>query len=365
MRNIGVLIPQSKAYPRIAKDFVEGLKLSLNESSEEYKLKIQGIGFANDPKVVIDAIQNLIMQEDVELITGLLGHMGINEICDFVQGMEEKLIYADLGATPPLDLSNRKGVYCNSLNMLESIKLLGEYFSDNELRSIAVSTCYYDAGYGFLRELENVLYSNGAEFAGHFITPLKPRENESELMKEFFLEIKPDAIFGSFNSYFSKEHAEFIEKNQVHKLAPLYTTQFSLDDAVLDKFPSTFNGVNCMSSWFPELTSPSNEQFIERYLSSYSKKPSVFAMLGYENGLLINDVLSSLDSGNVQQGPRGELVFDTETNRTISKHYLWRLKTEESGYSKSIVKEFRTDAKKLNYLSDEDTPNWFNAYLCH
>lgn len=112
MKKIGVLLPQSKAYPKIAKDFMKGLRLALNDSVD---LKIEGIGFSNDSKSIINSIEKLINQEGVELLTGLLGHYELDDICNYIENIEETLIFADMGAAIPPNLEHKKILFATLL----------------------------------------------------------------------------------------------------------------------------------------------------------------------------------------------------------------------------------------------------------
>ncbi len=368
MEKIGVLLPQSKAYPTIGKDFVRGLKLALGT---EVEMKIEGIGLANDPKDIIDSIQKLTHQEDVALTTGLLGHKGLSEVLDFVEGMDETLIYADLGAVEPESLKGRRGVYCNSFGLYDASHALGKHLVENGMKKIAVSTCYYDAGYGFLEAIENAICNNDqGQLAGHFITPLNPRENEAELMAEFVLECKPDAIFGFHNGVFAKEHAAYLKLNKINKSTPLYTLPFSIDERVLLENPEVFDGTRCVSSWFPELENEENADFIKRYKNEYGNMPSVFALLGFENGLLIEKYFEDKESfAKPFNGPRGVMRFDSETNRTNCTHYLWGLKAKENTYIYNLEQPLELDAYIIPKIEMEDVNSgiggWHNAYLCH
>jgi len=368
MKKIGVLLPQSKAYPTIGKDFVRGLKQALGG---EIEMKIEGVGLANNPKDVIDSIQKLINQEDVALTTGLLGHKGMPEVLDFVEGMDETLIYADLGAAEPESLKGRKGVYCNSFGLFDASHALGKYLVENGMKNIGVSTCYYDAGYAFLEALENAVHKDPkGQLAGHFITPLNPRENEAELMAEFVSESKPDAIFGFHNGVFAKEHAEYLRLNKINESTPLYTLPFSIEERVLKEYPYIFNKTRCVSSWFPELENEENTIFIEKYKSEYGSIPSIFALLGYENGLLIEQFLKDEDLITKPfSGPRGSLNINPETNRTSCTHYLWELLAKENAYIRNALQSLELDDYSISKVEHEDVNSgiggWHNAYLCH
>ena len=346
---------------------MNGLRLSLE--TDGFEFKIEGIGFGNNPKSVIDGIQKLINQEGVHMTTGLLGHKGIADVCDFVQGMDEVLIYADLGAVVPQSLKNYSSVYCNSLGLYESVVRLTDYFVENNLDNIGVSTCYFDSGYGFIESMERGFVANSkGGFAGHFITPLHPRENEAELMKEFVEECKPSALFASHNGIFAKEHASYLKENRIHETCALYTLPFSTGDDVLTEYGEVLDGIYSVSSWFKEMEVEGNKQFIKEYSEEYGKSPSVFSVLGYENGLLIKQYLDKHELSESVNGPRGILKVNKETNRINYTHYLSQLRFSNGECKRSIMSALpdRSGNVELRELADsEGVGGWDNAYLCH
>ncbi|WP_044401932.1 ABC transporter substrate-binding protein [Lacinutrix sp. Hel_I_90] len=366
MKKIGVLLPQSKEYPTMGKEFMNGLKLTLPNA--DYSLVVEGIGFGNDPEHIINAIQKFVNQEDVHLTTGLMGHKGLDDILDFIEGIEEPFIYSDFGATCPLDLSKRENIYCNSLNLYDATRTLGKYFLDNGIFNIGTSTCYYESGYGFIEAMENALEKDKAgKFSGHFITPLHPRDNESELMSQFVSETKPDALFAFHNGIYAEEHATFLSENKINSQTPLYTLPFSVDDKILAKFPEIFNNTKCISSWFIDLETKENKKFIQEYQQKYNKTPSVFSVLGYENGLLIYNYLKNKNAFSSESiiGPRGELNNAIhKNNRTVVKQYLWNLNWVNNTYKFDCLEELKQTIA-IDYLSKKEGNGWHNSYLCH
>jgi branched-chain amino acid transport system substrate-binding protein len=379
--NIGVLLPQSNAFPTMGKEFVRGLKLALK--NDDVKLLVEGIGFGENPKQLINLAQKLYTQEDVFLITGLLGHRGISELSDFVSATEELLIFSDVGAKLPQQLNNKKGVFCNSFDLCESAYVTGKEFVKNNFKNVAISSCYYDSGYDFTRALELGMEQSESQFCGHFITPHQPRENEAELMISFMEENNPDVVFASHNGIFAEEHAGFLAKNNILSKGNIYANPFSVSDHVLDAHPALFDGVKSIATWFPELNNPINQQFVSDYQQQHQITPSVFALLGFENGLVIKNVLKEkalnrsdvekcLLAENVVMGPRGSLTFNPETHRTHFKHYKQELMFDKNNgaYLKNI-QEVQSDKAKdkgrkirlANSLNQEN--GWHNAYLCH
>ena len=360
--HIGVLLPQSKEHSSLGKDFVNGLRLGL--AGSDFNLEVEGIGFGSNSETVINAIQKLTNQYELSCLTGILGHTGLSQILDHVEGAGEPMIYADFGATRPLDLSERKHIFCNSLDLYGATELLGSYFLDNNLLKVATSTCYYESGYGFIDAMKRTLYrENSGSFAGHFITPLNPRENEAQLLKEFVDATSPDVLFAFHNGTFAKEHAEFLATSKVHKNTPLYTLPFTVTSQVLDLFPALFDKTRTVSSWLLEDTpSQANMDFIKKYLQKYKKNPSVFAVLGYENALLIKQKSEGAHKEELY-GPRGLLKINSETNRIDVQHRLWEINWNNKSYEYALVDSL-TNSNPYDFQVSDPNSGWHNAYLC-
>lgn len=364
---VGVLLPQSNAYPSMGKSFLNGMHLALKEI--KYNLIIESIGSGSDPKQLINSFQKLCFQENVILTTGILGHYGFKELTDFAGNNQETLIAANFGSKHPLELPD--GVFQNSLGLYDSLQLLAEYLLQNNKTKMATSTCYYEAGYGFIEALDSIISQENISFSGHYITPLHPRKNESELMHRFFSEIKPDAIIAFHNNIFAREHAFYLEQNQLHLKHPMYMLPFSAEEALLKEYPEVFNTTKTISSWYPELNTESNKLFTQEYWQEFNKSPDFFALLGYENGLVIRSTFnkskqefSTIIKHLKLEGPRGVIDFNNSYNRTSYDHYIWNNEStnqqhpQRSIYAKLNKKTFTGSSKKNN-------TGWFNTYLCH
>ena len=178
---------------------------------------------------------------------------------------------------------------------------------------------------------------------------------------------------------FAKEHATCLEQNKVAQKIPFYSTAFGLDTQQIGENESSLVGSKCISPWFEEEESKSNQVFISKYQQEFGKKPTPFALLGYENGLILNEGLQNLQGENLNTshlknmlnqvsvtGPRGEIVFDTETKRTAFSHYLWEVVKEKNGYKKVKRQEVNLElTTPIFNESHEQVGGWDNAYLCN
>ena len=110
--------------------------------------------------------------------------------------------------------------------------------------------------------------------------------------------------------------------------------------------------------------------------------PKYFSVLGYENGLLLKNILLHADNAlsitslidqigtlNIT-GPRGNIEFDKATNRTLFNHYIYKLDIDSSNDIRfNKIETFLNDGhftKAFNSSTKTDTVGgWHNSYLCH
>ena len=383
LSKIGVLLPQSKQYKTLDRDFIRGLKLD----SLEVLYCIESISLGADERLIIDKIQKLHYQEEVSIIIGFFGHHKLSDVFEYASNHDILLIASDLGATLPYQLPTLKGVYCNSYGLHESSHLLGHYLNKMEYKNIMSSTSYYDSGYGFLDAIAHAFEENDTAFSGHYITPFYPRENETQLMQEHIDTYNPDVVCAFHSGIYTQEHSGFLKENRLLEKYPYYLSSFCFDPQLLST--NYMERLFVVSSWLENehcaavtLEASANFQFITNYQTTHEKLPTVFSLLGYESALIIKALLKSTSQiNNIQllidamdalniEGPRGNIRFAPETHRTTFDHYIYAVSTDDMG-SASLIKT-ETLANNGNFIKkivNTPTPfkagGWQNAYLCH
>jgi ABC-type branched-subunit amino acid transport system substrate-binding protein len=372
---IGILIPKSQQYPALDRDFMRGLKLN----NLNVKFYVESIGIGADEKMIIEKIQKLNFQEDISIMIGLFGHYNISEVYHYTSKNDILLLVADTGATLPYETSAYEGVYINSFGLTESCYHLGTYLTAKNYQKIVTSTSFYDSGYGMLAAIEYA-FKEKSMFSGHYITPFVPRENESVHMDHFINSHEPDAVFAFYSGLYAEENADFIFQNKITKKYPFYVTPFFINDKILEEYKNEPHELYVVSSWMQNDTD--NIDFTNEYKNKYSENPSVFSILGYENGLIlknillntennlsINSLIEEMDKLNIT-GPRGNIEFDKDTNRTMFNHYMYKLNLDSNNnISFNKIKTFVNDGHFIKAFTSSTKPEkasgWQNAYLCH
>lgn len=372
---VGILIPKSQQYPTLDRDFMRGLKLN----NLSVKFFVESIGIGADEKMIIEKIQKLNFQEDISIIIGFFGHNNITEVYNYASTNDILLLAADLGATMPYEVIAPRGVYINSFGLTESCYHLGTYLTNKKYQKIATSTSFYDSGYGMLSAIEYAFKENNS-FSGHYVTPFKPREDEASYMNQFIDHQEPDAVFAFYSGLYAQENADFISQNKINQKYPFYVTPFFITDKILEGYKNDPHDLYVVSSWMQKDNDALD--FEKDYVNTYSENPSAFSILGYENGLILKNLLLNTNDLSLNSliaeihklniaGPRGIIRFDKDTNRTIFNHHIYKLNLESTTNEVSFkkIETFINDGHFIkvftSFTKPEQLGGWHNAYLCH
>jgi hypothetical protein len=372
---VGILIPKSQQYPTLDRDFMRGLKLN----NLNVKFFVESIGIGADEKMIIEKIQKLNFQEDISIIIGFFGHNNITEVYNYASTNDILLLAADLGATMPYEVIAPRGVYINSFGLTESCYHLGTYLTNKKYQKIATSTSFYDSGYGMLSAIEYAFKENNS-FSGHYVTPFKPREDEASYMNQFIDHQEPDAVFAFYSGLYAQENADFISQNKINQKYPFYVTPFFITDKILEGYKNDPHDLYVVSSWMQKDNDALD--FEKDYVNTYSENPSAFSILGYENGLILKNLLLNTNDLSLNSliteihklniaGPRGIIRFDKDINRTIFNHHIYKLNLESTTNEVSFkkIETFINDGHFIkaftSFTKPEQLGGWHNAYLCH
>ncbi|MEZ0130267.1 ABC transporter substrate-binding protein [Flavobacterium sp. LBUM151] len=371
---IGILIPKSQQYPTLDRDFMRGLKLN----NLNVKFFVESIGIGADEKMIIEKIQKLNFQEDISIFIGFFGHYNISEVYNYASKNDVLLLAAEIGATVSYETQGYKGVYINSFGLTESCYHLGNYLTSKNYQKIVSATSFYDSGYGMLSAIEYGFKEKNL-FSGHYITPFIPRENESAHMYQFINTHEPDAVFAFYSGLYAEENADFVNQNKITQKYPFYVTPFFINEKILEEYKNEPYELYVVSSWMQN--DSETMHFTIEYKDIYAENPSVFSVLGYENGLILKNILLNTKDNKTSflieemgklniTGPRGNIEFDKNTNRTIFNYYMYELNIDSNNnISFNKMETFINDAhfSKTFTLSNkpEQVGGWQNAYLCH
>lgn len=368
---IGILLLQSKQYMSLDKDFINAIRLKV----KDVVFITESIGIGADENLVIEKMQKMVLQENISIIAGFFGHRNIESVYDYAAANDILLIANDIGSTLPYTINKKRGVYINSFGLVETSYLLGKYLEEQNYRRVTIASSYYDSGYGIQGAIEQAFTTGDCKFSGHYIMPLHPRENEEEYMHQTISSSLPEAVFAFYSGIYAQENAAFLSTNNLTKSYPFYFTSFSINEKILEEHTTTFNNAYMVSSWTESMDNKENNDFIDLYKRTFFKNPNAFSLLGYETGLIIETLLQKTNAlhdidamdtimKNLPKGPRGEIKFHTDTQRTFFDNYIFKIASDNAPVT-TLENNGMFILEIMNQQNPVNAGGWHNAYLCH
>ena len=131
--------------------------------------------------------------------------------------------------------------------------------------------------------------------------------------------------------------------------------------------------------WHAELENNANKEFMDSYLQQTKRAATVFSLLGWETGLIIQQVfLPSLEhdsdgaeiagklAGGKINSPRGEMKLDPETNYFIAPVYKCSVPQHSGKRSIDCIENPENEWKAFEEIPSEGVSSgWTNTYLCY
>lgn len=377
---IGVLLPQSNEHPLYPGSFLNGLRLGLNQRNALKKSKIELITEQvnyGSPIVTKEKIQQLITENNVNMIVGLINSEVAVDIGEMVQNAQIPTLIANAGENYLVNrVKENPYLFFNSLNLFQNSYLAGKYAVEKYGKNIAVVTAFYDSGYDAL-----FTFYKGVETAGGKIvnTYLK-KQNDDDFIPETLDKIDKEELNGMYVFLNGNLADDFFRAAHYRNLGiPILTTSFASEDNRIINFGEAASNIQNISTWTKNLKNSENQMFISGYQKQYSKEPDQFSFLGYESGLIIYDSLSKckgdFSGGNLSEAiksckiksPGGSITINKKSGLVTNPVYL--CKAEFSGFNipeNKIIDELKPVSEFDEIFEVLDTnlrSGWLNPYL--
>ena len=384
MINIGILLPRSTLYPSLGLDILNGLKTCLQQLQlkEEFKLFTDNIGFGTDEAGIYSKAEKFLLQEDVDIAI-VIADTRIQEMLQPLFAASNKLLLmVNFGATLPESWQPAKTTIVHSLNFCLHARLTGQLAVNEGGKEAVNIVSYYDGGYHQCYSLLDSHQQNGGIPSFTHITHLKDSEFTLEPVNTFLAEqpVIKTALCLFTGDMAAKFYKEILPLQQQHGLK-LYVSPMMLDETLKEFFtePLAIQHTKGYSPWLSSLDNDNNKLFIETYEKAMDKKANLFALLGWETGLLLQlyfdkqkegaagatSIMAKMKDAELQS-PRGWLKLDAATQHTYGPSWLLQCNnsmelTIEAG-AENIHEEWKKFSSKT--LPKGESSSWRNTYLC-
>ena len=381
---IGFLSSYSSICPDLNQELVEGFVTALGDHSQNQQLfqfiphYVHQGGSSN----VSEAVQKLIHFDGVDIISGLISYFVIPDILPLVENRKKVAFMFDLGECIPHYPIISDYFFFNSFQLWQSEYALGYWaFKEFGDKGIVVMPIY-EAGYQMHSAFRQGAIAAGSTLMDYHVFPFEEnkRSNKrdidlilSQLEKE-----RPSFVHALFSGTEAVEFMAEYFKSSLGNEVPLLVTGHMASEDILDQVKDMSWTLYTASTWDYRNDLKKNKEFVNKYTYNTGKKATVFAMLGYELGLVFRELLPAMQRGDWDMvrkqlkdqtisGPRGDVSFHPDSGYLIPDIAIEKIISSQGDLSKMVISQ----GKGLHYneevfqrINNERVSGWQNPYLC-
>jgi branched-chain amino acid transport system substrate-binding protein len=381
---IGILYPRSKAHPGITADFVDGIKTALQQQlgNQIIQLMSESISFGGQEKEVYEKAEKLLLLEGADVLVAFIDLRILEIIKPLLYASGKLVLVVNPGANYPENWIPQPNIINLTLQHAFLCWLTGKIAAQMKIENAAAATTFYDCGYlhtaamvkGFVNDGGNITYNyvhNGLyddSFEIKQLTDYLSLNKETDSLLCVFDSSPASLFYSKLNNY--------SEAGSLH----LFVSPMMLEQAAMENRGGGFKfTVNGYLPWHTGIETDANSKFMEAYLQQTKREATVFSLLGWETGLILQQAFlqsneSFTDGTEIAaklaavkiNSPRGNMKLDKETNYFIAPVHKCTLPENEGKLAVECIEDTENEWKEFTEIITEGVSSgWTNTYLCY
>jgi branched-chain amino acid transport system substrate-binding protein len=320
---IGLMLPYTGTFAPLGVAIENGFRLALQESGGKFggrEVEFFKVDDESEPSKATDNANRLVTRDKVDVLVGTV-HSGV--VGAMIRVTKESGV---LHLIPNAGLSQATGPLCapniirTSFSNWQSGYAMGAVMAQRKnVRSVATISWRYAAGEEYVKGFKDGFLKGGGKIAKELWLPF-PNVEFQALLTEI-ASLKVDATYAFFAgagaAKFLRDYAQAGLKDKVPLVGPGFLT-----DGVLEAVGQAAQGVETTLHYADGLNSKRDGDFRLAYAKQYKMQPDVYAVQGYDTGLLLNHALGAV-KGDI--GKKKEIIAAMEKATIDSPRGKWRL----------------------------------------
>jgi branched-chain amino acid transport system substrate-binding protein len=317
------MLPYTGTFAPLGVAIENGFRLALQESGGKLggrEVDIAKVDDESEPAKATDNINRLVKRDKVDVVLGTV-HSGVAAAMIRVTketGVLHIIPNAGLAAaTGPLCASN---IFRTSFSNWQSGFAMGSVLAGRKNARKAVTLSWkYAAGEEFVKGFRDGYTKGGGQIVKDLWVPF-PNVEFQALLTEI-ASLKPDATYAFFAgagaAKFLRDYAQAGLKDKIPLVGPGFLTE-----GVIGPAGAAAQGIETCLHYADGLGSKRDDAFRAAYAKAFKGQPDVYAVAGYDSGLLLSAGLRAV-KGDVSK--KKELIAAMEKETIDSPRGKWRL----------------------------------------
>lgn len=337
---VGFMLPYTGTFAQLGVAIENGVRMAINEKGgklggreiEWFKLDDE-----SEPSKGVENANRLVQRDKVDVLIGTVHsgvQMGIHRVAR-ESGVLNLIPNAGVHAATRAQCA--PNVFRTSFTNSQPTLALGKPMAEKGIKKAVWIGWRYAAGEEAFEGFKESFTKAGGEIVKELWVPFPNVEFQAMLTE--IASLRPDAVSGFFAGAgalkFVRDYAAAGLKDRI----PLWTSGF-MTEGILDAAGPAAEGIMTTMHYSEALDTPRNKQFRTAYATTFKLQPDVYAVQGYDTGLLLSQGLAAVkgDVGNKQalykalesatiDSPRGKWTM-SKSHNPIQDIYLRRVENK-------------------------------------
>ncbi|GAA0285604.1 ABC transporter substrate-binding protein [Rhodovulum strictum] len=356
---VGLLLPYSGVYAALGNDIEAGFRLGLAAFADETEARFAIVREDTEvkPPVGLAKARKLVLDDQVDVIAGVVSSGVLGAIRDFVHNSGVPLIVANAGNDEATGEQCSPFITRMSFSNRQVNRPMGEWLHAQGVQKVYTIAPDYAAGRQMIGAFVDGFTAAGGEVVGQEFTPFqttqdfgpylaKARASGAEAVYAFFAGGEAISFVKQYDSFGLKE------------AMPLYGAGFLTSPLYVEAEGPAAEGVIAALHYVPTIENAANAAFVAAFQAETGRVPSEYAVQGYDaaRALVQATATGAADRASLAQalakvsfeGPRGPTAIDPATNNIVQPIYVYETVAGETGLTQKVLAQLPAEADPAN-----------------
>ena len=358
---VGIALPYSGVYASLGNDIEAGFRLGIEtfgaETQDTFSIVTEDT--EAKPPVGLAKVRKLVLQDEADVIVGIVSSGVLGAIRDFVDGAEVPLIVANAGNDEATGEDCSAYITRLSFSNSQVNRPMGQYLYDQGVRKVFTLAPDYAAGQQQIGAFTAAFEAAGGEIVGQEFTPFQQTQD----FGPYLTNARASGADAVYVFYAGGEAISFVKQYDSFGLKadlPLYGSGFLTSPLYVNAEGPAAEGVITSGFYVPTIDNPENASFVAAFQAANDRLPSEYAVAGYDAAHALvqasaggaNDRAALADAlRNVSfAGPRGETSIDPATNNIVQPIYVYEsvAAADGAGMTQKVVAQLDREQDPAN-----------------
>ena len=319
---VGLMLPYTGTYAQLGTAITNGFKLAVSERGGKVggrELEYFTVDDEAEPAKAPENTNKLVQRDKVDVLVGTV-HSGVQMgMVKIAKENNTLMIIPNAGLDAATGALCAPNIFRTSFSNWQPSYPMGKVLADRGIRNVVSLAWKYGAGEEAIAGFtEGFIKSGGKSVRGLWI-PF-PNVEFQALLTEI-ASIKPDAVFVFFAGGGAAKFIKDYAAAGLRKNIPLFGSGF-LTDGILDAVDNAAEGLETTLHYADGLNTKRDKEFRAGYTKAYKIDPDVYAVQGYDAGLLLALGLDAV-KGDIRK--RKEIIAAMEKAKIDSPRGAWTM----------------------------------------